>query len=70
MGYRIVTHWVLAGSFALALWMIDDENSEAGKKQFAMLLTAWASGLEVKIVGWNSCLRWSDGEYINYIHTL
>jgi hypothetical protein len=51
-------------------WMIADENSEAGKKQFAMLLAAWAGGLEIKIVGRNSCLRWSDGEDINYIQTL
>lgn len=51
-------------------WMVYDENSDSGKKQFAMLLAAWASGLQVKIVGRNSCLRWPDGEDINYIQTL
>src|SRR5262245_7777710 len=39
-------------------WMIVAENSEAGKKEFAMLLLAKATGLRVVITGGNSCTRW------------
>lgn len=48
-------------------WIIKDENSEAGKKQYAMLLAAQASGLTVTIGGMNTCTRWADGEDIDYI---
>lgn len=51
-------------------WMIADENSESGKKQYAMLLMAMATGRTVKIVGRNSCIRWSDGEDIDYIQLM
>ena len=50
-----------------AYWIIADENSEAGKKQYAMLLTAQATGLTVTVGGANTCTRWSDGEDIDYI---
>jgi hypothetical protein len=46
-------------------YMLANENSEAGKKQFAMLLLAKASGLRVRINGANQCTRWSDGEDLN-----
>lgn len=48
-------------------WIITDENSEAGKKQYAMLLLAEASGETVTVVGDNTCTRWSDAEDIEYI---
>jgi len=48
-------------------WSILNENSEAGKKQYAMLLTAKASGETVTIYGLNTCTRWSDGEAIDWI---
>jgi hypothetical protein len=47
--------------------MIADENSEAGKKQFAMLLTAQARGSVVILKGMNTCNRWADGEDIDEI---
>ncbi|MFN3900695.1 MAG: hypothetical protein ACK4GU_11540 [Alishewanella aestuarii] len=48
-------------------WMIRDENSEAGKKQFALLLTAQAAGKKITVVGMNSCQRWGDGEDVDWI---
>ena len=48
-------------------WMIKDENSEVGKKQYAMVLAAQASGRELTVVGMNSCTRWSDGEDVNWL---
>jgi hypothetical protein len=43
-------------------WMIKDENSNAGKLQYSMILSAQASGKTVYISGTNTCARWSDGE--------
>ncbi len=48
-------------------WMIADENSEAGKKQYAMLLEAKATGATITIYGTNTCTRWPDGEDIDAI---
>lgn len=48
-------------------WMIRDENSEAGKKQFALLLTAQAAGKKIAVSGMNSCQRWGDGEDVDWI---
>lgn len=48
-------------------WMIKDENSEAGKKQYAMLLAAQASGRPVIVHGMGTCTRWRDGEDVNSI---
>jgi hypothetical protein len=48
-------------------WIVLNENSEAGKKQYAMLLTAKASGETVTIYGLNTCTRWGDGEDIDWI---
>lgn len=48
-------------------WMIKDENSEVGKKQYAMVLAAQASGRELTVVGMNSCTRWLDGEDVNWM---
>ena len=46
-------------------WIIKDENSTAGKSQYAMILSAQASGKTVKITGMNTCSRWRDGEDAN-----
>jgi len=48
-------------------WMIKDENSNAGKQQYAMLLAAKASGMPIHVVGRNTCTRWSDSEDVSYI---
>src|SRR6185436_9111978 len=53
-----------------AYFMIANETSEAGKKQFAMLLAAKASGLQVKITGRNTCTRGGDGEDIDEVWLL
>ena len=49
-------------------WIIRDENSESGKRQYALLLAAKASGLTVQISGANRCSRWSDGEDIDLVY--
>jgi hypothetical protein len=46
-------------------FMIMNETSAAGERQYAMLLAAKASGLTVTITGNNTCTRWPDGEDIN-----
>jgi hypothetical protein len=48
-------------------WMIPNENSEAGKKLYALLLAAQLSGRPVSITGKNTCVRWGDGEDINLV---
>lgn len=51
-------------------WMVKDENSNAGKGHFAMLLAAQMAGKNVRIIGANTCVRWGDGEDIQYIQVL
>jgi hypothetical protein len=51
----------------IGYFMVRDENSEVGKKQFAMLLAAKATGARVEITGKNTCLRWGDGEDIDEV---
>lgn len=53
-----------------AYWMVPNENSETGKKLFALLLAAKLAGQQVQIVGKNSCARWGDGEDIDYVTPL
>lgn len=48
-------------------WIIKDENSAAGKRQLAVLLTARASGEAVTISGMNTCARWHDGEDVEEV---
>ncbi len=48
-------------------WMIKDENTQAGKSQISILLTAYASGRPVSISGLNTCTRWGDGEDIDTV---
>lgn len=47
-------------------WMIRDENSNAGKQQLGLLLAARATGQSITVTGSNTCLRWVDGEDVNY----
>ena len=51
-------------------WIIMNETSDAGHKQYAMLLTAQASGAQITIFGNGTCTRWGDGEDINSIQIL
>lgn len=48
-------------------YMIKDEHSDAGKAQFAMLLSAQLSGNSVTIDGAGVCSRWVDGEDIEHV---
>lgn len=48
-------------------WIIPNENSESGKKLYALLLAAKVSGISVQINGNGTCNRWVDGEDINYV---
>lgn len=50
-------------------WMIPNENSEAGKKLYALLLGAKLAQQQVRIVGKTTCVRWGDGEDIDYVST-
>lgn len=46
-------------------WMIKDEASDTGKRQFAMLMAAYLSGRQVAVTGAGTCTRWGDGEDVN-----
>jgi hypothetical protein len=48
-------------------WIIPNETNDSGKRLYALLLAAKASGQTVTIVGTNTCVRWHDGEDINYV---
>lgn len=50
-------------------WMIPNENSEVGKKLYALLLSAKVAQQQVRIVGKNTCVRWGDGEDIEWVET-
>ena len=43
-------------------WIVKNENSEAGKRQLALLLAARSTGAVVTVSGSNTCVRWHDGE--------
>lgn len=43
-------------------WLIRDENSNTGKRQYATLLAAHMAGKTVTVTGLNTCARWPDGE--------
>jgi len=43
-------------------WMIKNENSDTGKRQIALLLSARSIGATVSVYGANTCSRWGDGE--------
>ena len=65
-------HWVyisgsVSGKPACSLYSafaIKDENSTYGKTQISQLMTAYASGQEIKIYGDNVCTRYSTAEDI------
>jgi hypothetical protein len=52
-----------------AYWMIKNETTEAGKKIYALLLAAQASGATVIVTGYDTCTRWNEGEDVNTIRT-
>lgn len=54
----------------IGYWMIKDENSNAGKQQYSMILAAHAAGKTVNVTGMNSCNRWGDGEDVNTIQII
>lgn len=43
-------------------WIVKNENSEAGKRQLVVLLSARTTGAVVAVSGGNTCVRWHDGE--------
>ena len=55
---------------ASGAWAIRDENSNAGKQQYAMLLAAKLAGKSVAVSGLNTCLRWGDREDANEIQVI
>lgn len=48
-------------------WMIKDENSPTGKRQFALLIAARLAGTPVTVTGTGGCTRWNDGEDVDLI---
>lgn len=48
-------------------WIVKNENSAIGAKQYAALLLAYSLKRSITIRGSNSCTRWSDGEDINEV---
>lgn len=48
-------------------WMLRDENSASGKRQYAQLLAAQLTGKTIVVSGMNSCVRWADGEDVDVI---
>lgn len=51
-------------------WMVKNENSTAGKNQLSLLMAAQMAGKKVKVYGYNTCERWSDGEDVNTVQLL
>jgi len=45
-------------------FVLTNENTDTGKKQFAQLLAAKLTGQTITITGANACTRWPDGEDI------
>ena len=48
-------------------WMIMNETSDVGHKQYALLLQDQATNAQVTIYGNGTCTRWADGEDIDSI---
>jgi hypothetical protein len=48
-------------------WIIKNENSSTGAKQYAALLLAYSLKRSIMIRGENTCTRWPDGEDINEV---
>jgi len=51
-------------------FIVRDETSDIGHKQYAMLLLAQATGARLTIWGTGFCTRWADGEDIDGIQIL
>ncbi len=51
-------------------WTLPNENSETGKKLFALLMAARATGQQVSVSGKNACVRWGDQEDVASIRVL
>lgn len=47
--------------------VIKNESSVTGRQQLAILLLAQSTDKTITVVGHGSCIRWRDGEDINYI---
>ena len=50
-----------------AYWIIQDENSSAGRSILTLVLSAQASGQRVTVHGNNTCTRWHDGEDVLWL---
>ena len=53
-----------------AYWIVPNENTDTGRRLYAMLLSAFASGHTVQITGSDTCGRWPDGEDVDNIGML
>jgi hypothetical protein len=69
-------HWVImavppqgrpACATTFPYYMIKDEHSDAGKAQFAMILSAYMAGKTITVSGEGACTRWYDGEDIGHV---
>ncbi len=49
------------------IWAITDENSEEGKKQYAMVLAAATTGKRLHVIGKTTCNRWPNYEDVDLI---
>ncbi len=73
-----LVYFVLKGSAKAAspacakigYWMLKDENSAAGKRQYALLLAAQMAGKSIAVSGSDTCIRWADGEDVDMITAL
>ena len=59
-----------AGCGTADYWVIRHETSEAAKRQFAMLMLAYATGKVVHLTSMSSCDRWPGAEDINEVRLL
>jgi hypothetical protein len=48
-------------------WMIKNENSQAGRRQLALLTAAFVAKKNISVTGHHQCTRWGDGEDVNAI---
>jgi len=55
---------------ATTYYVVKDENSQAGKSQFAQMLSAQTTGKSIFIQGLGTCTRFSDAEDINWIQVM
>lgn len=53
---------------ATPYYIIQNESSELGRIQYAMLMSAYLAATPVEIIGSGTCTRWSDGEDIESVN--